>query len=251
MSFAAGSGILLTALFLALAPSGSAMAAPGDLLTTNRTNVNVRATPSTAAPIVARINPGETIIEQDRQHDWYQVRLPNRDGSGWIYGPLLQEVVDLPPAPANQVVPVDQDTSTEPAVAADQPRAALDAASSRSTGTAQFPRVAAFDDRLIGNPARGETVFYKCGACHTTVPGVHAQGPSLVGVFGRPPALSPGFRYSGAMQSFARNGAVWDEATLDRFIQRPAHVVEGTTMPFSGVRDAQDRRDLIAYLKRL
>lgn len=83
------------------------------------------------------------------------------------------------------------------------------------------------------------------------IEGVHAQGPSLVGVFGRSPATGRGYRYSSAMQSFVRDGAVWDEATLDRFIQRPARIVKGTSMPFSGVRDPQDRRDLIAYLQQL
>ena len=241
MRLVAVSGFLLASILSTVAPPSPVLAAAGDLLSTSRTNVNVRANPTTEAPIVVTINPGETIIEQDRRDDWYLVRLPDRDREGWIYAPLLEPVVNLEPPKA------DPTKSVEPApgsTVASDPVPAL-------TSKAELPRVAAFDENLVGNPERGETVFYKCGSCHTTVSGIHADGPSLVGVFGRPPALAEGFRYSGAMESFARSGAVWDEATLDRFIQRPTRVVKGTSMPFSGVRDAQDRRDLIAFLQQL
>lgn len=235
MRLAAGSAVLLASLLLTPLLPGNAAASPGDLLETSRTNVNVRANPSTGAAIVARINPGERIIEIARDDDWYHVHLPDRDSQGWIFGPLLDVFAEIPPAKPRLSPREPAPATTTPA---DEPPAA------RTTATA-------FDASLVGDPDRGETVFFKCGSCHTTVPGVHAQGPSLVGIFGRPPAQSPGFRYSGALHAFAQNGAVWDEATLDRFIQRPGRIVEGTTMPFSGLRDPQDRRDVIAFLQQL
>ncbi len=226
----AGSGTLFAVLLLACSAINHASAAPGDVFSTNKTNVNVRAAPSTNATIVARVNPGESVIEIDTKDDWHLVRLPDGGGEGWIFSPLL-ELVALAPKPNAPVVerPKSEASSTDKLAS----------------------RTDAFNDDLIGDPSKGETVFYKCGSCHTTVPGIHAQGPSLAGIFGRSPAQAPGFRYSGAMQSFARDGGVWDAATLDRFIQRPPRVVKGTTMPFSGVRDQQDRRDLIAYLQQL
>ena len=42
----------------------------------------------------------------------------------------------------------------------------------------------------------------------------------------------------------------WDEATLDRWLQRPQAVVPGTTMAFAGIANPADRRALIAYMRR-
>lgn len=221
MRLAALSAVLTASVFSMLLPFSHLAAAPGDLLETSRTDVNVRAAPTTGSAIVATINSGERIIEIVRKGEWFQVNLPDKSTQGWIYGPLLDRFATEPtPSTANK--------------ASDQPTIA-----------------AAVDNDVLGNPVRGETVFFKCGACHTTVPGVHAEGPSLVGVFGRPPASAPDYRYSGALRAFARDGAVWDAATLDRFIQRPGRLVKGTSMPYSGLRDPQDRRDVIAFLQEL
>jgi len=43
----------------------------------------------------------------------------------------------------------------------------------------------------------------------------------------------------------------WDEKTLDAYIANPQAVVPGNLMPFSGIADARQRADLIAYLKTL
>ena len=229
-------GRLALLALISLFPS-MAMAAPGDILSTSKTNVNVRSQPSTDAEVVTRMNPGDTAIEVESKGDWYLLRLPDQDREGWVFGPLLSVVTDLEP----RAVPV-----VEP-----KPTSAVPGDRSRSPAERLFSRLSGFDENLVGDPKKGEQVFYKCGSCHTTVAGVHAQGPSLVGVFGRAPAQASNFSYSGAMQAFAREGAVWDEVTLDRFIQRPARLVKGTSMPFSGIRDAQDRVDLIAYLAEL
>ena len=214
--------VVLTASFLsAMLPLGNLAAAPGDLLETTRTNVNVRATPTTTSAVVATIDAGERIIEIREEGGWFHVNLPDRSTQGWIYAPLIERFTTAP-----ALAPIGQPKE-------------------------RYTTAAAYNANLRGDPARGETVFFKCGACHTTVPDIHAEGPSLVGVFGRPPASAPDYRYSGALRAFAREGVVWDEATLDRFIQRPGRVVKGTSMPFSGLRDPQDRRDVIAFLQQL
>jgi cytochrome c len=41
---------------------------------------------------------------------------------------------------------------------------------------------------------------------------------------------------------------VWDETTLDKWLTDPSALVPGTKMMFS-VDDAQDRADVIAFLK--
>ena len=42
---------------------------------------------------------------------------------------------------------------------------------------------------------------------------------------------------------------VWDEHTLDVFLENPTQAVPGTTMGYAGVKDAQARTDLIAWLR--
>lgn len=239
MRLTAGSGVLMASLLSALLAPCQPMAAPGDLLETSRTNVNVRADPTTEAAIVTRINSGDRMFEVRSEGDWYLVELPDIGQQGWIYGPLLDRFTDLQSKPA-----AGQSTASRP-----QP--STPAGDELSAKNRLMSRLTAFDESLVGNAERGEAVFYKCGSCHTTVAGVHAQGPSLYGVFGRRPAQAQGYEYSDGMHASAREGVVWDEPTLDRFIQRPPRIVEGTTMPFSGIRNAQDRRDLIAYMKRL
>jgi cytochrome c len=91
------------------------------------------------------------------------------------------------------------------------------------------------------------TAFSACAACHS-VDGSNGTGPSLKGVMGRLSGTAPGFRYSRAMKSAA---ITWDEASLDRYLANPQEVVPGNIMPFSGVADAPERAEIIAYLKSL
>ena len=71
-------------------------------------------------------------------------------------------------------------------------------------------------------------------------------GPNLYGVVGRPAASIEGFVYSPAMQ---KSGIVWDEMTLDRYIEKPMDVVPGNRMSFVGEPDAGKRAAIIALLK--
>ena len=96
--------------------------------------------------------------------------------------------------------------------------------------------------------AQGRRLFIRCAACHAVAPTTQAKiGPHLQGIVGRRSATVAGFNYSGAMRSA---NIRWDEATLDRWLQRPQSVVPGTTMAFAGLPNAADRRALIAYLRR-
>ena len=95
--------------------------------------------------------------------------------------------------------------------------------------------------------AAGKAVFSQCTACHST-DGSNGTGPSLQGIAGRKAGSFPGFRYSRAMKNAGRN---WDAASLDTYIANPQAAVPGNLMPFSGVADAKQRADLIAYLLTL
>jgi len=97
------------------------------------------------------------------------------------------------------------------------------------------------------NVENGASVFKKCKACHA-VDGKNKVGPHLDGVVGRKAGAVEGFKYSDAMMNY---GKTWDEATLDAYIANPKTAVPGNKMVFVGVKDEQDRKDLIAYLGTL
>lgn len=96
-----------------------------------------------------------------------------------------------------------------------------------------------------GDAAKGEAVYSRCAACHALA--YDRTGPRHCGLFGRKSGSLPGFGYSAAMK---RAGIVWDARTLDRFLADPIAAVPGTTMGYAGVKDAAERADLIAFLRR-
>ena len=86
-----------------------------------------------------------------------------------------------------------------------------------------------------------------CRTCHVTNEGDHRLGPSLYGVVGRDAGSVPGFAYSSAMTNA---DIVWDEETLDRYIENPDAVVPGNNMkPFTGITDPEERAKIIAHLE--
>jgi cytochrome c len=93
----------------------------------------------------------------------------------------------------------------------------------------------------------GKTVFAQCAACHT-VDDTNAVAPTLKGIVGRKAGSVDDFRYSRAMKAA---GFAWDAAKLDAYLADPQKVVPGNVMPFSGIADAKDRANLVAYLQTL
>jgi cytochrome c len=97
-----------------------------------------------------------------------------------------------------------------------------------------------------GDPAKGKRVFNKCRSCHEVAKEKNKIGPTLAGVFGRKAGTVPGFKYSSAMKE---SGIVWTEETIDAYIADPKKYVPKNRMVLVPIRDAQQRADLIAYLK--
>jgi cytochrome c len=72
-------------------------------------------------------------------------------------------------------------------------------------------------------------------------------GPSLANLWSRKAGRLPSFsRYSPALKS---SDIVWNDDTLDEWIKDPQHLVPGNEMTFAGIKDAQPRADLLAFLK--
>ena len=70
-------------------------------------------------------------------------------------------------------------------------------------------------------------------------------GPSLAGIIGGKTSHDPKFNYSPAMRSA---NLTWDVATLDAYLADPQKTIPGNKMPFPGLRTANERKDVIAYM---
>ena len=97
--------------------------------------------------------------------------------------------------------------------------------------------------------AHGKQISQRCQQCHDlTKGGPDKIGPNLWGIVGRPRASRTSFSYSSAMSS---NHDPWTFEKLFVYLKLPAAMVPGTKMSFAGLPNAQDRVDLIAYLRTL
>ena len=115
-----------------------------------------------------------------------------------------------------------------------------------------------------GDAAKGKKVFNKCKACHKV--GDKAKngvGPELNGIIGRKAGASEKFKYSKLVKGAAELGLIWDEANLDKYLNKKganktlkAFIVEKggkpkgkSKMAFAGLKKDSDRANVIAYLK--
>lgn len=90
----------------------------------------------------------------------------------------------------------------------------------------------------------------RCRTCHSVKEGDNRQGPSLHAIIGRKAGSSAGFdAYSQALKT---SDIVWDEETLNAFIESPDAVVPGHNMrPYSGLPNAQEREEIVSYLSTI
>lgn len=104
----------------------------------------------------------------------------------------------------------------------------------------------------------GEKVFRKCAACHKVGEDArNGAGPVLNGVFGRAAGSFKGYKYSKTLRAANAAGLVWDPEKVSAYITDPkAFMTEflgdakaRPRMTFK-LKDAQDRKDVIAYLQQ-
>lgn len=104
---------------------------------------------------------------------------------------------------------------------------------------------------LLGgaDPASGETLFRACQACHTVEQGgANKVGPNLWNVVGADIASHDGFSYSDALAGLEGE---WTYEKLNEFLADPRGFAAGTKMTYGGMKDVEDRADIIAYLRSL
>ena len=94
----------------------------------------------------------------------------------------------------------------------------------------------------------GEKIFGKCKACHNADKGGANQvGPNLWNVVGAPIAHHEGFSYSPALAG--KSGGKWTYEELDTYLTSPKSFAPGTKMTFPGLTKAEDRANVIAFLR--
>jgi cytochrome c len=99
---------------------------------------------------------------------------------------------------------------------------------------------------MTTDAAAGEKVFALCRSCHVLEDGVNRVGPSLYKVVGRASGTVAGFAYSDANKN---SGVTWTTDVLFKYLEDPKAFMPGTKMAFPGIKNAQDRANLVAYLE--
>lgn len=166
-------------------------------------------------------------------------------GSVVLYHPGEIDKPAYPLMVVEEAAPEEQpgETATaEPAAAepaATEPAAAETAPAGGGEGIAAL--LAAADAEA------GAKVSRKCAACHSfDEGGPNKVGPNLWDIVGRPVAGHEGYKYSDALSGL---GGEWSYDRLDAFLTKPKDYAAGTKMSFAGVKSAEDRANLIAFLR--
>jgi cytochrome c len=126
-----------------------------------------------------------------------------------------------------------------------------------ATKVSEFVAVAALllmigiNPALAQDAANGENVFKKCRTCHQVGDAAKTSvGPVLNGIVGRMAGSMEGYSYSPANKEAGSKGLVWSEENLFKYLENPVAFMPKTKMVFPGLKDEQDRKDVIAYLKK-
>ena len=97
---------------------------------------------------------------------------------------------------------------------------------------------------------KGKSIAKQCQACHTFEKGgPNRVGPNLWNIVGDERGKNRGgFNFSNAMKA---KGGEWTFDELDKFLADPRGYISGTAMTFAGIRNDQQRADVIDFLHTL
>ena len=115
-----------------------------------------------------------------------------------------------------------------------------------------------FSALLLNNAFAGESLENgkriaesQCIVCHDlTATQENKIGPYLFGVVGRVAGEAEEYIYSNEFHKKTKH-ATWDKETLNAYLKNPKAFIPGTRMAFIGVKNDQDRADIISYLATL
>ena len=98
----------------------------------------------------------------------------------------------------------------------------------------------------------GKKAFAKCKACHSIKEdGKKKLGPNLWGIYGNDIASVEGMKYSKALKKYAEEAGTWQDENLDKWLENPKKMVRKTKMIFPGLKKADERANIIAYMKSM
>lgn len=98
--------------------------------------------------------------------------------------------------------------------------------------------------------AAGKAKAAICLTCHSVDKGAANKiGPNLWGIVDKPIASASGYTYSTSMQG--KKADKWTVENLDQYLAAPAAFAKGNKMAFAGVKNVQERANIIAWLKTL
>ncbi len=103
------------------------------------------------------------------------------------------------------------------------------------------------------DPAAGQKDTAICSTCHSFGKGEPSKttGPNLYGVVERVHAADKDFDYSQANRDLGAKGEKWTYDAIFNFIKSPRDFMPGTKMTFAGMPKADDRANVLAYLRTL
>ena len=94
----------------------------------------------------------------------------------------------------------------------------------------------------------GEKIYKKCASCHNYKKDSASKiGPNLWNIINRPKGNQEGFAYSKALAEF---GGRWTYEELEKFLYKPKDYISGTKMNFAGLKNAEDRANLLIWLRQ-
>lgn len=97
---------------------------------------------------------------------------------------------------------------------------------------------------------RGKKIAQKCVQCHSfNKGGAHKVGPNLWNTIGAKIAHMINYPYSKILSD--KKNETWDLKALNEFLYKPSQFAKGTKMSFIGLKNPQDRADVIAYMNSM
>ena len=121
------------------------------------------------------------------------------------------------------------------------------AALSSDAGTPPAPEPDLGTLLASADETKGEKKARICSSCHTFDDGGrNSSGPNLWSIVGGDIAAAPSFDYSPALTA---EPGEWTFEKLNAYLKKPAAAIPGNRMGYAGMRKAQDRADVIAYLR--
>ena len=95
---------------------------------------------------------------------------------------------------------------------------------------------------------QGEKLYKKCGTCHNYKKNSTSKiGPNLWDIINRPKGNVEGYAYSNSLLEF---GGKWTYEELAKFLYKPKNYINGTKMNFAGLKNVNDRANLIFWLRQ-